>query len=371
MSYALRTLYWESRRYIPGVLAVGFSGMLIAMQVGLLVGLIGVVSVPIENSSADVWVMYPNTPACDLARPIPRYWIERVWAQPEVAAADEYVQGFTYWKAPSGATELIIVVGCNLDDGSLGPIGRITPTQRVLLTEPCAVLLDSKDAKRLEVTGIGQEGEVSGQRVRVVGFTSGMGSISGPYVVTSLNTARRLLRLRADQTTYLLAKCKEPNQAEALVEKLNAYPRMTARPAAAFSAKSQWHWIGKTKAGIALGFAAVLGLAVGASVTSQTLYAAVAASLKELAVLRALGISRWRMRSFVLQQALCVGVIGLALAAPMTFGLASLAQSLGTKAVLPPWLLGSATAITLFMALASGLIALRSLRNVEPANLLR
>jgi putative ABC transport system permease protein len=315
--------------------------------------------------------MYPNTPAVDLGRPIPRYWLERVWVQPETVAADEYVQGYSYWKTPKGATELVIVLGCNLNPGGMGPTERLAPELKVLLTEPNAVVLDSRDAKRLDITAAGQEGEVAGQTVRVVGFAKGMGSISGPYVVTSLTTARKLLRLRNDQTTYLLAKCKDQKDASALAAKLGEYPRMTARPTQEFSTQSQWHWIGKTKAGVALGFAAVLGLAVGGSVTSQTLYAAVAASLKELAVLQALGINRWRMRLFVLQQAFLVGICGLVIAAPLTFGLAQVALSLGTKAVLPWWLLLGSATVTFLMAFGSGLIALRSLRGVEPANLLR
>jgi putative ABC transport system permease protein len=93
--------------------------------------------------------------------------------------------------------------------------------------------------------------------------------------------------------------------------------------------------------------------------------------MRELAVLQALGINRWRMRLFVLQQAFLVGIFGLLLAGPLTFGLAAVAQSLGTKAVLPWWLLTSAASVTLLMAFGSGLVALRSLRGVEPANLLR
>jgi putative ABC transport system permease protein len=38
---------------------------------------------------------------------------------------------------------------------------------------------------------------------------------------------------------------------------------------------------------------------------------------------------------------------------------------------LPLWLIGSAAAVTLVTALGSGLVALRSLRLVEPATLLR
>jgi putative ABC transport system permease protein len=131
------------------------------------------------------------------------------------------------------------------------------------------------------------------------------------------------------------------------------------------------HWLTKTKAGIALGYAAALGLLVGAVVTSQTLYAATAASLREYAVLRALGIPRWRMGLLVVAQAFWVGIIGIALAMPVFYGLANLAEHLNVPVERPWWLQVSAAGVTLGMALLSGLTALRSLRQVEPAMLLR
>lgn len=371
MLYALRILWFEKRRYLPAVLAVGFSGMLIAMQVGILIGLIGVVSVPIENSTANIWLAHPATPACDLGRPIPRYWIDRMWMHPAVQAADEYIQSFNYWKTLSGGSELVIIVGVNLDDQSLGPIGQLTPEQRVLLSEPGSVILDRRDAHRLEVDQVGQEGEVGNQRVRVVGFTQNMGSISGPYVVCSLQTARKLLRMREDQVTYLLARAASLDSAKQVVADMKKFPKVSAFEAEEFSRGSKLHWIRKTKAGIALGFAAVLGLAVGASITSQTLYAATAATLRELAVLRALGIPRWRMSLLVMQQSVCIGIFGLMLAAPVTFGLSLLATSVGARTELPAWLLVGTAAITLTMAVGSGLVALRSLRGADPALLLR
>ena len=89
------------------------------------------------------------------------------------------------------------------------------------------------------------------------------------------------------------------------------------------------HWLTKTKAGIALGYAAALGLLVGAVVTSQTLSAATKASLREYAVLRALGIPRWRMAMTVLSQSFWVGVIGVGLSLPAVYGLAQVADRLG------------------------------------------
>jgi putative ABC transport system permease protein len=155
------------------------------------------------------------------------------------------------------------------------------------------------------------------------------------------------------------------------VRRLREYANMSAFTSEEFSLRSRLHWLTKTKAGIALGCAAVLGLLVGAVVTSQTLYAATAASLREYAVLRALGIPRWRMAAAVVGQSFWIGVAGVALALPAVLGLAYAADLLGAKVLLPSWLLGTASVVTMVMALLSGLAALRSLRLIEPAILLR
>jgi putative ABC transport system permease protein len=131
------------------------------------------------------------------------------------------------------------------------------------------------------------------------------------------------------------------------------------------------HWLVKTKAGIALGYAAALGLLVGAVVTMQTLYAATMASMREYATLLALGIPRWRLSLNVVTQAFWIGVLGVAVSIPATFALAELAGVFGVKPALPIELLATAGAITLFMSLFAGVFALRSIRQIEPVNLLR
>ena len=98
------------------------------------------------------------------------------------------------------------------------------------------------------------------------------------------------------QGTHVEAFSDHLYEEDPLVERLKDYPsKISAFTSEGFSIRSRVYWLTKTKAGIALGLAAALGLLVGAVVTYQTLYAATAASLKEYAVLRALGIPRWRM----------------------------------------------------------------------------
>jgi len=71
VSYSLRTLWYERQRFLPGVLAVAFSGLLIALQCGLLLGLFAITSIPIDHSRADVWVAAPKVLSVDLGRPMP------------------------------------------------------------------------------------------------------------------------------------------------------------------------------------------------------------------------------------------------------------------------------------------------------------
>ena len=138
-----------------------------------------------------------------------------------------------------------------------------------------------------------------------------------------------------------------------------------------FSDRTRWHWLTATKSGVAVGGSALLGLIVGAVVTSQTLYAATAASLKEFATLRALGIPRRRIAGAVLAQSAWIGGLGVVIALPASYLVAGIVDAIGARAILPwPLVLGSCL-VTVAMALLSGLAALRSLRLIEPAQLLR
>jgi putative ABC transport system permease protein len=377
MSYALSTLWFDRQRYLPGVFAVGFSAMLIALQVGLLLGLFSITSLPIDHNHADLWMGAPEVASVDLGRPIRESYLARMAAQPGVERCEAYVQGFAYWSMKSGASRLCMVIGSRLANDSLGAVDELSPELRDKLTEPGAVVIDRSDKEALGISKEGDKAEVSGCQVRVVGFTTGVKSLAGPYVFCSVSTGRSLLRLLPDQVTYVLGKCDSPESARQVVRRLWPEDRrekgkydVSVFTKADFSSRSQIYWVTKTKAGYALGWAALLGLLVGAVVTYQTLYAATVASLREYAVLRALGIPRWRMAAMVMAQAFWVGVAGIAMATPVVFGLQAVIEE-RVPVNLRPEVLAGAAGITLVMALGSGLVALRSLRQVEPAALLR
>lgn len=371
MRYALATIRHDRKRYFAGVCAIAFAAVLTAMQTGILIGLVSTVSAPVDRSTADVWLAAPKTQSCDGGWPISKRWRNRMIAHPEIEATDEFVEAFSYWKHPDVGVVLCLVVGCNLDEDNLGPSDILTPEQRIALTEPNAVIVDRVDGRRLGVRHVGELAEIRGRRVRVVGFVEDMGSMTGPYVFCSRPTARRMLFLRPDETTYLLGRLKDKKRMPEVLESLARLPEVSVYTQDEFSWKSRLYWIMTTKAGASVSFVAALGLVVGVIVTSQTLYAATNASLKELAVLRALGVPRWRMSLFVLEQAMVLGILGLAIGLPLSHVLAQVVYVIGARALLPAWLMVLTSVVTLATAAVSGLIALRSLRQIDPAVLLR
>jgi putative ABC transport system permease protein len=372
VSYSLTTIWHERRRFLPGIIAVAFSSVLILFQGGLLVGQFSLTSTPIDLSAADLWIGHPMNLSVDLGRPIPERWLSHVAVQPEVVQAEPYIIGMIVVDRRNGRSELCTVVGSSLDDDSLGAVSQLTPALRRQLTEPGAVVADESELSRLGFDAIGDTAEVMGRRVRLVGVVRGVKSLAAPYLFCSLPTSHLLFQgIEQNQTIFILARCRPPGSAAAVVRRLRQEHLMSAFTREDFSSQTRVHWMTTTKAGVTAVWSAILGLIIGVVITCQTLYAATAASWREYAVLEALGIPTRRVVTTVLAQSFWVGAAGLLIAAPVTLTLADSLALLEIRTLFPMWLVGPTAAVTIATVLLSGLVALRSLRLAQPAELLR
>jgi putative ABC transport system permease protein len=378
MPYALSTIWFERSRFLPAILAVAFSAILITVQGGLMIGLLSMMSAPVDKSEADIWVGYPGMASVDVSMAIPERWSDRLAADPDIESVEEYCIGFSVWQRmpQSGQPpiqEICTVVGSKLSTNSIGAVKYLRDHPELLdaLNEPFTVVVDESELGRLGVKQMGDKGEVLGRRVRVVGTVQGYKSLAGPYIFCSIETAKQFLIYKPYQVTYFLGRCRPGAKPSDVQQRMSRYDKLTTLTADEFSLRSRLHWLTTTKAGLAIGFTSMLGLLVGAVVTSQTLFAATIASQRELATMRAMGIPSWRLKLTVVAQAMWVGLLGIFVAVPITLILARIAAALGTQVVLHPVVITIAVTITLLMAVGSGLAALRSFQGVDPAHNIR
>jgi putative ABC transport system permease protein len=377
LPYSLKILWRDRGRFIPATLAVAFSAVLIALQCGLLIGILLCSSVPIDNAPADICLTTRDTTAFGQMQPIPEAWLLRLAQQPEVERVESILAGFGRWHKPGlGKSELCLVVGSRLDEDSLGAIRQLTPALRAQLADPGAVVVDDWDLNTLGLDDSAEPtGEINGHQVRVVGTIRTFQGLNFSWIFCSLETFRQLTPQYAEQpelTVFGLARCRRPEDVPVVVRRLRTlYPEMGVYTGPAFARRVQLYWLFRSKAGTIMVCTVTLALLVGLVVTSQTLYAAELASLREYAMLDSLGIPRRRLVGLVLAKSFWIGVAGVVLSLPLAYALSWAALIIRTQVVLGSWLMAGTAVLTVGMAMASGLVALRPLGHIEPANLLR
>jgi putative ABC transport system permease protein len=128
------------------------------------------------------------------------------------------------------------------------------------------------------------------------------------------------------------------------------------------------YWNKTTPIGYIFAFGAVMGLIVGLIIVYQILFADVQDHLKEYATLKAMGYTHGYLRNVVLQEAIILAVLGFL----PGMGIAHLVFTKGADATRLPLEMSldsalSVFALTVAMCAGSGLMALRKLRAVDPA----
>lgn len=398
VSLARATLVYEWRRFLAAVLAVAFSGLLVLVQLALLVGMFGTVAVYIDESNADLWVGFAGTQSVDLGKPFNAQVETRLHIHPAVADVEPFIFAQTDWRTPKGANLYAYLLGIDPAADAMAFAKVLPPTTRALLLEPMTVIIDEADREKLGITlddsagsiagnttasttgtasTVSNFAEIGGRRVKVVAAVTGLRAIGGVNIVTSLSSARTIDGSAArerQQVSYFLLRLTPGADAETVRGELT--PPGQVKPfqvwtAAEFSRHSQLYWLTESGAGAGFAFSTLLGLLVGIIVTSQTLMAAITASIREYATLRALGVARASLRAVVLEQSFWIGIAGLALTAGLSVLIAAIARAAFVAMVFPVWAIALTAALILIIALGSGLLALRALGRADPVALLR
>jgi len=376
VALARKTLVYEWRRFLPAILAVGFASLLQLLQAALVLGIFGSASVYITGSSADLWAGYPGTQSVNLGRPIGEDVAMRLRMDPDVVKVEPFRWVDADWRGPHDTGGVSVFVS-GIDPRADGMMfsHALPPALRARLNEPGAVIVDKADLDSLGVT-IGDTAAINGQRVKVVGVSSGLRALGGVNIVASLETAR-VLDVAPDDAgmmTYFVAKLRPGVRPKAAARRLNgsiSFGPYTVWTAKQFARESQLYWMFDTGAGAGVLFLAGIVFLVGAVITSQTLIAAVIGSIREYATLNALGVGRGSLRKVVMEQAFWVGALGLLCSVVIGAILLVIARNRSVPMEMRP--LTALACLTLSMALAivSGLASVRSLRRADPASLLR
>jgi len=365
---ALRNLFHDRVRLAVTLVGILFSIVLVAVQLGLYLGARTMIIAMIERADADLWIMAYGTKNFEEAQPINVRARYAALATPGVERATPLITSFTDWRKPTGGSTLVVVIGTDAEEGGLSPWNIVAGDNSALGARD-AVFVDKTYLPELAVNGVGDVAQVGAARVRVTGLTDGIRSFTvSPYVFTTLNRARTLLDIPADELTYVLVKLAPGADAmavrAAIRDKVSDSEVLTA---AEFRDRSLNHWLFATGAGVALIGGALLGLVVGTVIVAQTLYSSTKDHLNEFATLRALGSSSGYIHKVILTQAGLSAVLGYVLGMAIALVVVYLSEGTALPIVMSPELAAVLLALTVAMCGVSAVSAIGKVMRIDPA----
>jgi len=366
-SIALETLIADRAKLLTALVGVVFSIVLVNIQGGFFLGLIGRASLLVDSSQADIWVGHKGMHNVDFPRDIPRRWIQRVRGVPGVRRAEPYLIGWADVTLPSGNWENAVVIGFERS-GRMGTPWNFAQGGAESLLHTDAIAFDESETEKLESPALGQLRELGARRVRVTATTRGItGFLVAPYIFTTFERAAACLQKPAEVCSYFLVQL-EPgaNPQEVCAAIRRRLPDLDVYTRDEYAAVSINFWMTRTGLGISFGAATLLGLLVGMVMVGQTLYALVLDRMEEFGTLKAIGAKEGQIYSLLLVQAIVLAAIGALLGLALAWGIQSAYSTPRAPIVIPWWLSMGSAALVLAICLLASLLPYYRIRKLDP-----
>ena len=364
---AFETLIADRGKLFTALVGVVFSIVLVNVQGGLFLGLIGRAGLLVDCGQADIWVGHKKMHNVDFPRDIPRRWIHRVRTIPGVKRAEPYLIGWADMTLPSGGWESVVVVG--VDRASLlGNAWNMTRGRADSIHQTDGIIVDETELPKLEYPELGDLREIGGRRARVVGMSRGiMGFLVAPYVFTTYDRAASYLQKDPELCSYFLVQLQPGADPQAVCAAIRRrIPEIEAFPRDTYSRISINFWTTRTGLGISFGAATLLGLLVGMVMVAQTLYALVLDRLEEFGTLKAIGATEGQIYSILLVQAFAMTAIGATVGLALVVAIQNLYSTPKAPIIIPWWLSLGGCALVLVICLISSLLPYHRIRKVDP-----
>jgi putative ABC transport system permease protein len=374
---AIRMLTGDRVKFLGLVFGIAFSTLLITQQLTIFVNLLmrGASAVH-DVPTANIWVMDPVGRTSDVTLPMPSTALDKVRGVPGVAYAVPLLRSGATVRTPEGNVEGVTVIG--LDDATLIGLPReMIEGQREDLAAPDSVFIDGVGANKLfgKTTGVvGTRLELNDRRAIIAGVVEATPTFTaGVNLFTRYSNALNFVPGTRNRMTFVLVQTDAGIAPKEVVKSIEARTGLRARTSEDFAQDGIDFIVETTGIPINFGITVVLGAVVGIAIVGLTFSLFIRDNIKQFGALKAIGVTNGTIRIMVAAQSGLVALIGYGIG--LFMAVAFISGSSGSdafKGFYVPWQIPVITAgIILVMIFLTGLIALRPVLKMEPAEVFR
>ncbi len=326
----------------------------------------------------DLAMLSPKTDFMVSSKQFPRSRLYQVLGFEGVESVTAVYMRLVSWRNPADPSNARNILAIGFDPSEQGFNRLLSSEQKEAIKIPDQVIFDRRGRDEYgpvrDLLDAGQpvSAEINDRRVAVasmyeVGTSFGL---DGGVISSDLNFLRILPTRKKSAIDFGLIKLEPGQDAAEVQARIRESVPMDVRVLTRqeFMDLEIQYWNKTTPIGYIFAFGAVMGLIVGLIIVYQILFVDVQDHLKEYATLKAMGYTHGYLRNVVLQEAIILAVLGFI----PGLGIAHLVFTKGADATRLPLEMSVQSAagvfvLTVAMCAGSGLMALRKLRAVDPA----
>lgn len=366
----IKMMFHDRAKLVGTLLGVIFASVLVNQQLGVLMGLLNKNTMFVDNAGADLWIVPPGMEALTGGTRMSMYTLNQARVVEGVAWAEPLAFGTASMSLPNGGSEAVTLVGTRLTHLGGGPWNMVAGDAESLAM-PDTVIFE--DSRRDELGGInlGSVRELGGHRVVAGGFTWGLLPFGPSYAFTEFDTARSILNLPTDQTTFVLVRVQPGADVYAVRDELRRrLPDQQVITREDFSRATVMYLL-KAQLGISFGTSTAFGVIVGFVIVALSMFSAVVDNIREFGTLKAMGASNFDLSKLLFVQSVAYAVIGTIIGLFLVTRMAAGIRSANLVLVLPWWMFAGTFGFMIVLCLVASGLALIRVRNVEPGMVFR
>ncbi len=377
--YAWLQLKQDKLRLAAAVGGIAFAIVLVFMQLGLRAALFDS-SVRVHNNMEyDLVMLSPLTIFLARMQSFPRNRLYQVAGLRDVEAVSPvYVSLARYYYARSPDTHrMVLVLGIDPADDNIRFSG--VANQLRTLRRPDSVIMDRFSRAEFAPAvddfqkGLPVELQLNQRDTTVIGLYS-LGTsfgIDGSVLTTDLNFLRIFPERRPGSIELGLIRLAEGADAVAIRKEIKSFipDDVLVLTRDEFVAREVDYWASSTPIGYIFALGAIIGIIVGLIIVYQILFSDVQSHLAEYATLKAMGYTNGFLQRLVFSEAFYLSAFGFVPALGLSLVLYTQAEA-ATQLPLEMTLERAAIvfAATVFMCTFSGVLAIRKLSKLDPAD---
>lgn len=371
---AWKFIRFDKTKSIGVVVGIVISSFLIGQQIGIFFYLQSLMSVLVNNSSADIWVVDNRTKDANQLSVLDVRKEKQIKSLPAVAEAHPMIVSGAQAKFADGTSANVSVIGSEYPFFKAGPDSSLVLEGAVNnLNEEAGVSAEFFDRGNFGGSAaVGTSFEINGKRAVVKVQTKGVRGWGGYIMYTTLDRARYYGNISSNNVSAILVKVKPGVRVEDTIAQINqniygvkAWKKEDFQQATITSVLST-SGLG-TSTGTMVGFAIIAGFFI----IGLTMYSSALDRIKDYGTLKAIGATNGYIRKLILTQATLFATVGFLLALFLLFGFEKGVSEGGLLVHFTPAMIGFVMVVTFFTSIFSAIFAIKRIKNVEPASVFR